>query len=161
PSRRAAHISAGACGVGRGARHRTGPELQALERQVLEQSSALDVVAPARPAPPVGALVEPPPARASAEPAAIFGREQEVRTLCDAVAGLERGVGAAIAVTGAAGVGKTRLSEAALAPIASSTRVIWARCVQGDIAPPLWPWLQLAAALGTDGHELADAVRSR
>ena len=38
---------------------------------------------------------------------------------------------------------------------------MWARCVQGDIAPPLWPWLQLAAALGADGRELADAIRAQ
>jgi tetratricopeptide (TPR) repeat protein len=34
------------------------------------------------------------------------------------------------------------------------------RCVDGDVAPPLWPWLQVASALGPDGTALRDALRA-
>ncbi|MDQ1385461.1 MAG: hypothetical protein QOG65_2840, partial [Actinomycetota bacterium] len=139
-----------------------GPELQSLERQVLEQSSELNASRREPSAP----LTTPPEqtlaatARGTEDTESIFGRERELLSLRTAVANLREGVGAAIAVTGAAGAGKTRLVEVALGDGPDQVRVMWARCVQGDIAPALWPWLQFAAALGNDGTELADAIRT-
>jgi len=136
-----------------------GRELQELERQVLAQSPDLESRRIEREAAPLPAGPEPSVDR-------IFGRDAELTTLRATLDRLCAGAGAAIAVTGAAGAGKTRLVEAALAELepvdrALDVRVCRARCVEGDIAPPLWPWLQLAPALGPAGTALAEAIRAQ
>jgi DNA-binding SARP family transcriptional activator len=149
---RARHVLAEELGI------EPGPELQTLERQVLEQSAELDAVRlpPMAPIVTSRAPVADPPT-----PDRIFGRDDELALLGAAVSDLRVGAGGVIAVTGPAGAGKTRLVEAALGGAASGdVRVAWARCVAGDIAPPLWPWLQLASALGQPGQPLADAIRA-
>lgn len=57
-------------------------------------------------------------------------------------------------VAGEAGVGKTRLVEEVTRR--AGGRVVWARCWDGDGAPPFWPWQQVLRCVlaGREGDEL-------
>ena len=124
-----------------------GPDLQALEAGVLAHSPELD--------PPVGARLAASVAGSSDD--CIYGRDAELARLRHRLDDLGRGVGGAIAVTGEAGVGKTRLVEFAVA--GAPATVAWGRCVAGAAAPTLWPWLQIASGLVDGGVDLSDALR--
>ena len=138
-----------------------GPDLAALELQVLSHAPELEVSA--RVSEQARQRVRAAPAPSSDRPAdaiELFGRNQELAAIRTVVGGL-RSSGAAVVVAGAAGVGKTRLVEVALNGDADSRmRTVWGRCVDGHVAPPLWPWLQIASALGPDGAALQDALRA-
>lgn len=80
----------------------------------------------------------------------FVGRSDELRrveSICGDVARL--GHGRLVAVTGEAGIGKTRFCEecAARARTAGLT-VVWGRCWADGGAPPLWPWQAVLAGLG-------------
>ncbi|WP_448628009.1 BTAD domain-containing putative transcriptional regulator [Geodermatophilus sp. URMC 64] len=131
-----------------------GPELQRLERQILDHDPAL---APAQPRP------EPVPSRPVAG-GPLVGREAEVALLDDAVAGAARGAGCVVLITGDAGMGKSALlAHLAAAVAAAGGTVRSATCRDGLAAPPFWPVLQMvrAAAAGAPPEErqrLADAL---
>lgn len=100
-----------------------GPELRALESDILAQSPRLT------PAP----------------RSALVGRSAELAALESATPGA--GLGIAV-VTGEAGVGKTALAEAFSAVLgARGWRTVWARCPED--APVAWPWQQVVEALGS------------
>ena len=91
----------------------------------------------------------------------LVGRLAELTALRRLVESIRSGDGRAVAITGSAGVGKTRLVQAAFAPNESpDVIVVWGRCVDGAAAPALWPWLQVASALGPCGVGLADALHA-
>ncbi|MGY1808717.1 BTAD domain-containing putative transcriptional regulator [Blastococcus sp. SYSU D00669] len=145
-----------------------GPELRDLEQAVLRQDPKLLERLP-RPK----LTVAPPPAPAPVVPAAeeIVGRRQELDRLSavgDQVAG---GRPAVVVIEGEAGIGKTRLAEAAAdAARSAGWSVAWARCADDAGAPPLWPWTQVLEQLGQEQLTLvteadaagdADAARFR
>ncbi|GGC18355.1 BTAD domain-containing putative transcriptional regulator [Cellulomonas carbonis] len=120
-----------------------GPELRALEEAVLRQDPDL-LHAPA------------PPAARPAEPmqvteASLVGRRAERARIRAAMAEVTRGHGSVLLLEGEAGIGKTRLAEAAATSAAAQGwRVAWSRCADDAGAPSLWPWTNVVSALGTE-----------
>ncbi len=79
---------------------------------------------------------------------AFVGRARELEA---AAARLAEGRGGVLLITGEAGIGKTRLArEIAGQALATGIAVVWGRCVEGEGAPPYWPWRQVVRSLGTD-----------
>ena len=90
----------------------------------------------------------------------FVGRETQLGAVVSAVVAAEAGDGRVAFVGGEAGIGKTRLVREVAARV--TCPVLWARCWQGDGAPPFWPWQQLlraAVAGGAPAGRLA-SVRS-
>ncbi|SFF65378.1 AfsR/SARP family transcriptional regulator [Blastococcus tunisiensis] len=132
-----------------------GPELRDLERAVLRQDATLldRVPRPVLPTAPAPAPVM----TAGAE--LLVGRRSELARL-QAVAGqVSAGHPAVVVLEGEAGIGKTRLAEAAAAAArAAGWTVAWSRCADDTGAPALWPWRQVLEQLGQD--ELALQLRA-
>src|SRR4051812_43410690 len=78
----------------------------------------------------------------------LFGREHELAVLGNALAGALRGNGQVVWISGEPGIGKTRLADE-IATRASShgATAVWGRCVDGEGAPPYWPWTECVRAL--------------
>src|SRR6266480_2171749 len=85
----------------------------------------------------------------------LVGRDAEVATLATLLDEARAGRGRAALLLGEAGIGKTRVAEAASAlAAAEGCAVAWGRCPDSE-APPYWPWSQaLRALLGPDGDAL-------
>ena len=128
-----------------------GPELQALETQILAHAPELIAGAPSSAPAPV------PAAAAAAAPAArppapshpwtavrLVGRDREWHLLERA---LDQRIGV-VTIEGEAGIGKTAML-AALADEAERRgwNVLWGRCMEPGLAPPLWPWIEVLRAL--------------
>jgi DNA-binding SARP family transcriptional activator len=145
-----------------------GPELRDLEQAVLRQDQKLLERVP-RPRMPVApaAPAGPPPSSATTE---IVGRHPELAHLRRIAEQVATGRPAIVVLEGEAGIGKTRLAEAA-AEIAGAEgyQVAWSRCADDAGAPMLWPWAQALDQLGLeqlsaveiDGEDDADAARFR
>ncbi len=148
-------------------------ETTALYQQVTEGG-----VEPPPTPPPEAAIPTPPPAaaaRAAAPggpaPPPLVGREPQWAALSEALAGVERdGRGRLVALTGEAGVGKTRLAEAFAAQVATAhSQVLVCRCYEGERLAygPLADGLRAALARPEGGawaralepHWLAEAAR--
>ncbi|GAA2355924.1 BTAD domain-containing putative transcriptional regulator [Dactylosporangium salmoneum] len=121
-----------------------GPELRALEQAVLRQDVALVAVPPHRkPERPAAATPDEPDGRA------LVGRRGERARLRAALGDVTRGNGAVVVLEGEAGIGKTRLAEAAAALAgAQGWRTVWSRCADDAGVPALWPWSQVLDRLG-------------
>ena len=140
-----------------------GPALVDLERRVLQHDPAL--AAPVAVAVPSPTATEPPTVPVIVH-RPLVGRTTELERLRRIVDGIQTGHGAALVVSGEAGVGKTRLVEVGMHEAADRRRaagadapaVAWGRCVAGEAAPTAWPWLQIAAALGPGGSRLAKTL---
>lgn len=89
--------------------------------------------------------------------APFVGRERESGELEALLAGAQASRGVVALLTGAAGIGKTRLAEEVSAKAASAFEVIWATCGPTGAAPPFWPWTQVLA----DGLRRYEAVAAR
>jgi DNA-binding SARP family transcriptional activator len=126
-----------------------GPALKHLEREILNQSPALDW----QPAPATEMLPQPvaPPQVRTSDPAPLpgangeifVGRETELRQLADELAAAGAG-GRVVTISGEPGIGKTsllrRFAEQAGVP------VLWGTCPEHVAAPPLWLWEQVLRA---------------
>ncbi|WP_179855348.1 BTAD domain-containing putative transcriptional regulator [Paractinoplanes atraurantiacus] len=109
-----------------------GPELKALEKAVLRQE-----------------LPAPRGHTRAADERPLVGRAHELARLREVLGGVTRGSGAVIVLEGEAGIGKTRLAEAAASLAgAQGWRSVWSRCADDAGVPPLWPWLQVLERLG-------------
>ncbi len=91
----------------------------------------------------------------------LVGRHEELGVLRGAIASAGARNGRLVVVTGAAGIGKTRLAEAAIdAAHEASLPVSRGYAVADDGMPPLWPWQRVlrgrAASLATG--EAGDAA---
>ncbi|MFF5209025.1 BTAD domain-containing putative transcriptional regulator [Streptosporangium sp. NPDC000396] len=117
-----------------------GPQLRRLEQAVFGQAPELE--APAAP-------IAPRPA----EPVVSEGlvaREAQLRLVGERLAEVRRGHGGVLLITGEAGIGKTRLAQAAAdEAVARGFRVAWGRCLDGT-APAFWPWTQILRECGAD-----------
>jgi tetratricopeptide (TPR) repeat protein len=79
----------------------------------------------------------------------LVARDAELAVLRGALEAAQRGVGSAVCIVGAGGIGKTRLTSEALR-IARQTgfRCAWgAGWAEGGV-PPLWPWQSVLSQLG-------------
>ncbi|MGE3287517.1 MAG: AAA family ATPase [Pseudonocardia sp.] len=78
----------------------------------------------------------------------LVGRTAQLAELGALLDAARDGRGCLTLVTGEPGLGKTRLvREAADRAAALGTTAAWATCVEGGVAPALWPWTQLARAI--------------
>lgn len=93
----------------------------------------------------------------------LIGREKELTLVDDVLAVLHERRGGLLAITGEAGIGKSRLTEAVLHRAAGiGARRLQARCISYGAALPYWPYLDLLrreAALGE--HAQASESRAR
>jgi hypothetical protein len=79
----------------------------------------------------------------------LYGRDDELRRLTDALGDVERGRhGRMVLLLGEPGIGKTRLAEELAHDAgARGLRVAWGRCEEEGRAPAYWAWAQLLRAL--------------
>ncbi|WP_068277673.1 ATP-binding protein, partial [Aldersonia kunmingensis] len=99
-------------------------------------------------------------ANAVTEPAhALIGRLDELAILHDAVVTATSGSDAIILVEGPSGAGKTALLEEVTrrAHANGHIRTLWGRCVEGEGAPAMWPWVQI---LGQALPDLSEGHRA-
>ena len=84
----------------------------------------------------------------------MVGRAAPLTVLTGALDDAVGGRGSVVTITGAAGVGKTRLAEE-LADHAARRRIplAWGRGWPGGGAPPYWPWIDLVRSLGGIGPQ--------
>ncbi len=85
----------------------------------------------------------------------LAGRDRELRALEAALEAAEHGRGGLIALTGEAGIGKTRLAEETMARATDhGFTAAWGSGWPEGGSPPLWPWQDVLGQLGAH-----DAVR--
>lgn len=113
------------------------------EAQSSPAASAAIPVTPTRHGP------DPPPVQLPAAHWPMVGRDRELAALTGLLDQAEKGRASFAAVTGDAGMGKSRLCrELAAEALARGATVLLGRCSQDDGAPPLWPWATVLAGLG-------------
>ncbi|HVM53083.1 MAG TPA: AAA family ATPase [Acidimicrobiales bacterium] len=95
----------------------------------------------------------------------LVGRDRELTRLAALVDAAAAGTAAVVALVGPAGIGKTRLADAATTMAAErGLAVRWSTAWPGPGAPALWPWIQILRSAGTSlpsatgRSELFDAV---
>ena len=146
-----------------------GPELRDLEQAVLRQDPKLLERLP-RPVMPPTPAPAPPTATFTPGSEALVGRGPELTQLRTIAGQVTAGKAAVVVVEGEAGIGKTRLAEAAAeAGRAAGWAVAWSRCADDAGAPALWPWTQVLEQLDQDeltpvsdiSEDDADAARFR
>ncbi len=130
-----------------------GVELQDLQERILRQDPALAWTRPRATAPPAPAVRDDPVPDPD-DPAPgwpMLGRDRETSVLTEALVRAQGGRTALAVVTGAAGIGKSRLCEHLLAEARHrGARTVVGRCSQDDGAPPLYPWRAVLADLGSE-----------
>ncbi|GGP86065.1 BTAD domain-containing putative transcriptional regulator [Saccharothrix coeruleofusca] len=116
-----------------------GPELRALEADILAQAPHLVTARPATP----------PPARGRAEPLFV-GRTEELGALEEAAAtALGTGRPRLALLSGEAGAGKTALAGALAGRLAAAGwTTAWGASPELPGAPEAWPWTQMREELG-------------
>jgi DNA-binding SARP family transcriptional activator len=126
-----------------------GPELRDLEQAVLRQDPRLLDRVP-RPVMPASTAPDPTPFLAPGSEL-LVGRRPELAHLQAVAEQVTAGRSAVVVLEGEAGIGKTRLAEAAAeAARAAGWSVAWSRCADDAGAPALWPWTQVLEQLGQD-----------
>ncbi|WP_062437136.1 BTAD domain-containing putative transcriptional regulator [Herbidospora daliensis] len=115
-----------------------GPALREAHRQVLGEPETA-----AAPPPEAG-----PRAATGGGADRIVGRQEELGLLRQAVDAAAAGRAGIVLVEGPPGVGKSRLlAEATAEAAANGALTFWGRCHDGEGAPAMWPWVQIAEAL--------------
>ncbi|HEX6656847.1 MAG TPA: BTAD domain-containing putative transcriptional regulator, partial [Ilumatobacter sp.] len=120
-----------------------GPGLRELERRILDQDPSLLAI-------PLAAAPAPPVAHATRSSDARFvGRTEEWARLVAALDRAEQGAPSLVMVEGEAGIGKSAIAERLLAHAAGrGWRVAVGHCVDGELAPSLWPIVEVLRDLG-------------
>jgi DNA-binding SARP family transcriptional activator len=120
-----------------------GPGLRELERRILDQDPSLLAI-------PLAAAPELPVAHAPRSSDARFvGRTEEWARLVAALDRAEQGAPSLVMVEGEAGIGKSAIAERLLAHAAARRwRVAVGHCVDGELAPALWPIVEVLRDLG-------------
>jgi DNA-binding NarL/FixJ family response regulator len=81
----------------------------------------------------------------------MVGRQAELDALRSALDAARAGTGRLVLCAGEPGIGKTRLAqELAGVALAGGMPVAWGRCVEGEGAPPFWPWRSVLRSLEID-----------
>ncbi len=86
----------------------------------------------------------------------LFGRERELTQLREALHQVAAGQPRCVLLLGDAGIGKTRLADAAAREArARGFEVVWGSCWESAGAPALWPWRRALAGLvdGLDSEQ--------
>jgi DNA-binding SARP family transcriptional activator len=123
-----------------------GPDLQELERRILDHDPALLAV-PTAEAP----VVEVAPATRSSD-SRFVGRTREWARLTAALDRAAGGAPALVLLDGEPGIGKSALAERLLEHAsAHGWRVAVGRSVDGELAPALWPIIELARDIAGEG----------
>jgi class 3 adenylate cyclase/tetratricopeptide (TPR) repeat protein len=96
----------------------------------------------------------------------LVGRERETALLREKLAALEQGVGSVVAITGEAGLGKSRLVAElrAIRDAQPQGRIQWfeSRAISYGQAIPYYPWRQLGRqVIGATDMDAAPAVRTK
>jgi DNA-binding SARP family transcriptional activator len=131
-----------------------GPELQALERAILNQAPELER--------PVQRRTQPASHRPERR-GAFVGRTAELDELSEGLADAVTGRGRLFLLSGEPGIGKSRLmDELAAGARGSGVRVVVGRCWEGGGAPAFWPWAQALRGLvrETGAPELREQLGS-
>ena len=124
-----------------------GPELRDLEQAVLRQDPRLLDRVP-RPRLPETPVVTPAEGLVPGMET-LVGRRAELARVRAVVDQVGAGRSAVLVLEGEAGIGKTRLAEAAAdAGRSAGWAVAWSRCADDAGAPVLWPWAQALDQLG-------------
>ncbi|SHN48003.1 AfsR/SARP family transcriptional regulator [Cryptosporangium aurantiacum] len=122
-------------------------------------------MAPAQPHPSRTPVTEPPHYQAPALPGAgalpLIARDFQLGWITTRLQELPRGRGGVVLLTGEAGIGKTRLAQAATDTATGlGIPIAWGRCVESSASPAFWPWLQVLEACATrPGSAAEDALR--
>ncbi|RGA01602.1 hypothetical protein DI270_028655 [Microbispora triticiradicis] len=139
-----------------------GPELRRLEQAVFGQAPELGGAGPAflAPAAEPGTAVPPGTVAVPVVHAGLVARREQTGRVAARLADTRRGRGGVLLVAGEAGLGKTRLAEAAADEAAAlGMTVAWGRCAEDTGAPAFWPWLGVLRDLGQDRRaDVADAL---
>jgi DNA-binding SARP family transcriptional activator len=117
-----------------------GPDLQQLERAILQQESALDfrasVEAPARDSASEEEPIDP--------SSPLIGRKLELAALLDGLSRALSGRGRLFLIAGEPGIGKSRLAdELAEQARQRGARTLFGRAWEAGGAPAYWPWVQV------------------
>ena len=133
-----------------------GPELRELEGRILAHDPTLiPPAAPAAPAsPPAAPAVTPTAERPVPAEAELVGRSVEWQRLVDVLAAAAIGRPRLALLDGEPGIGKSTLSDA-LVRHASATgwHCAVGRCLEPDLAPSLWPWIEIVRDIVGDPAE--------
>ncbi len=135
-----------------------GPELRELESRILAQDPALTLPAvPDAPAPPPPAPAAakdslppaPPPAHAE-----LVGRSVEWQRLVDLLSAAATGRPQLALLEGEPGIGKSTLSDALVRHAAATGwNCAVGRSLEPDLAPSLWPWIEIVRDIDGDPAE--------
>jgi tetratricopeptide (TPR) repeat protein len=87
--------------------------------------------------------------------APFVGRERELGDLQTLLSGALASRGAFVALTGAAGIGKTRLADEVAGITSDSFHLVSATCGPPGGTPPFWPWTQVVRDLLASDEKLA------
>ena len=144
-----------------------GPAQRALEAAVLQQHPSLDapvgraglqVVEPARgPADDDGAAGPEP--HAGAPDQVLFGRRPELAAVEDVLEQVAAGRGRVVLVSGEAGIGKSRFTEAVVAAAERRGFRVGRGVWEAEGNPPLWGWTRALRQL-TDRGDVLDVGRT-
>ena len=139
-----------------------GAELRDLQVSILRQDPALaawprtpDWSGANEPAPPAPDAAEPELTVVADPGRELVGRAREVELIDALLEEARTGSFRSLVLSGAAGIGKTRLAEELLARVRRlGGREAWARCPEEEGVPPWWPVRQIVRALGEDPDEV-------
>ena len=134
------------------------PELQALERAILNQAPELERPTRPRTLGPSEVAAE----AAEAARGAFVGREAELDELLAGLDDVVAGRGRLFLLAGEPGIGKSRLADELIRHARRrGVEVLVGRCWEAGGAPAYWPWVQsLRSHIREAGHELLRAELS-
>ncbi len=138
-----------------------GPELRRLEQAVFDQSPDLGGPGPVPLAPAAAPVTAVPPGTAPRPVVhdGLVARREQLGRVAARLTEARRGRGGVLLVAGEAGIGKTRLAEAAADEAAAlGMAVAWGRCAEDTGAPAFWPWLRVLRDLGPDAADALAAL---